>query len=323
MKKKENKCKICRNKENNKLYNVKEMMFGLRESFTYMQCGDCDCLQLETIPNDLEKYYPPEYYSLSVTKKSFLGEVKRKLRVIRNTYAFEGKGIFGKILDLHCKTPSDIMAFANFNPSKDANILDVGSGNGDFLRNLSDLGFVNLLGVDPFVKNKISNIKIIRGALGDIKGKWDYIFFNHSFEHMEGPERIFRKVRELLSNDGKCIIRIPIFPSYAWKKYGTNWVQLDAPRHFYIHSIKSIKILANHVGLEVENMVYDSTEFQFWGSELYKMGIPLKNVQLRKYFTNANIREFKKEAKRLNKERKGDQAIFYLRSVSKNTSKTI
>jgi hypothetical protein len=55
------------------------------------------------------------------------------------------------------------------------------------------------------------------------------------------------------------------------------WVQLDAPRHFFLHSANSLGLLAGKVGMAVTETVYDSDELQFVGSEQYLKGIPLRS----------------------------------------------
>lgn len=145
--------------------------------------------------------------------------------------------------------------------------------------------------------------------------------FHHSFEHIPDPSETLLTVTELLNNHGYCIIRIPIVCSYAWKRYGVNWVQIDAPRHFFLHSLKSLNILANNCGLQMSNVVYDSTAFQFWGSEQYIKDIPLRDINSysenpsTSLFTELEISAFTKAAMRLNASRQGDQAIFYLRKT--------
>jgi len=109
-----------------------------------------------------------------------------------------------------------------------------------------------------------------------------------------------------------------VVSSYAWEKYGHNWVQLDAPRHLYLHTEKSIRAIAQKTGFEVKDITYDSYEFQFWGSEQYLNGISLKapesleNGLERSIFTKKQIKEFKRVAADLNKKGAGDQACFYL-----------
>jgi hypothetical protein len=68
----------------------------------------------------------------------------------------------------------------------------------------------------------------------------------------------------------------------------------------------------------MEDLEFDSTEFQFLGSELYLRDIPLKNGN--RYFENhrgpifakEQIEAFKEKAIELNKKNDGDQACFYL-----------
>ena len=49
------KCRICNNIEGNKTYEVREMMWGLRETFAYFQCSKCECFQISQIPSDMSK----------------------------------------------------------------------------------------------------------------------------------------------------------------------------------------------------------------------------------------------------------------------------
>jgi hypothetical protein len=115
------------------------------------------------------------------------------------------------------------------------------------------------------------------------------------------------------------LIRIPTVSSYAWKYYKSNWVQIDAPRHFFLHSIKSIELLASEIDLRPVDIIYDSDAFQFWGSEQYLRGIHLYSErsllkgQSKSIFSASEIDTFTKKAEDLNKHKQGDQAAFYLR----------
>jgi SAM-dependent methyltransferase len=143
--------------------------------------------------------------------------------------------------------------------------------------------------------------------------------FHHSLEHIPDPERILKIAYDLLKPGGYCIIRIPTVSSYAWKNYGMKWVQLDAPRHFYLHSIKSIEILSRRTNFKLSNIIYDSTAFQFWGSEQYLQNITLTDPHSylmnpkNSLFSKKDILEFSKRAKELNAAKLGDQAVFYLK----------
>jgi len=195
----------------------------------------------------------------------------------------------------------------------------VGCGSGDLLHSLKDIGVHTLLGVDPFNEKDIqyeNGLKIQKTEVHSVQGKWDVIMFHHSFEHISDPAETLNTVFNLIESDGCCVIRIPVVPCYAWEHYGVNWVQLDAPRHFYLHSVKSMNILAAQAGLEVYKVVYDATSFQFIGSELYLKDMPLEESYSEKsLFSKKERRIFDKRTKELNKSKQGDQAIFYLRKL--------
>jgi hypothetical protein len=112
---------------------------------------------------------------------------------------------------------------------------------------------------------------------------------------------------------------MPVKTTYIWKKYGVNWVQIDAPRHFFVYSTKSIEIMLKKTDFHLEKVVFDSTEIMFCGSEQVKRGIPfnannswIKN-QKKSIFTKKQINEYKNHAEVLNNENCGDQAIFIIK----------
>ena len=128
-----------------------------------------------------------------------------------------------------------------------------------------------------------------------------------------------RHVFRLLRDKGFVLVRMPLVSSYAWRRYRENWVQLDAPRHLILHSTDSFKRLAEASGFVVADIVYDSTEFQFIGSEQYENNIALNSERaLRKnnidqsIFKEADLRKFMEKARILNSNKDGDQACFLL-----------
>jgi len=312
------KCRICNNDKENHCYEVKEMMFGDRGVFRYFQCAMCHCLQIEEIPSDMAPYYPDSYYSFeSLAKRNF---ISRYLTNLRNKYAVFNKGIIGKFL--YSKYPNiSLRSLSNIKINLNSHVLDVGCGSGRLLFSLANIGFNNLLGVDPFNKVDIqydNGLRINNETIHDVQGDWDLIMFHHSLEHIVDQQETLKKAANILKPGGTCLIRIPTVSSFAWKHYGTCWVQLDAPRHFYLHSIKSMKILAGKTGFKVYKVTYDSTARQFYDSEQYKMGFPL--LDSRSYnqnpsgslFSKAEIAAFAKKAEKLNMEDQGDQAAFFL-----------
>ena len=207
---------------------------------------------------------------------------------------------------------------------EDSRVLEVGCGTGTLLYTLRTLGMTHLLGVDEYLENDIeypNGLKILRKSIDDVGGTWDLVMFHHALEHMPEQAETLAAAAKLLSEDGMCLLRIPTVSSYAWEHYGVNWVQLDAPRHLYLHSVESLTRLAAKVGFRLEKLLYDSTDFQFWGSEQYARDIPLRSERSylenpkRSIFSPQEIHTFRRRADDLNREERGDQAAFYLRKI--------
>ncbi len=297
------------------------MMLGYREKFEYFQCSNCECLQIAKIPVNLEKYYPSDYYTYSRPNIPVTGNLKRFLRRQRTIYYLNGKGFIGWMMTKIFGKPSlHWIKQAGFH--LDSRILDVGCGAGHLLMHLRKEGFSNLTGIDPFLEEDCdygNGVVIFKKALSDLGGSFEFVMLHHSFEHVPDPIETLEMLREKTEDHGTVLIRIPIVSSFAWREYRTNWVQLDAPRHIFLHSLKSMEMISRKTGFEIESIEYDSGAFQFWGSEQYKKDIPLhdecsyKNGLEGSIFKESDIRLFQGKAEDLNSSKDGDQACFYLK----------
>ena len=92
--------------------------------------------------------------------------------------------------------------------------------------------------------------------------------------------------------------------------FGIDWMALDPPRHLHVHSVESLRRLAADAGLRLQAVEFDSTEFQFVASEQYRRDIPLLEQRPPPRSERARFRRL---ARRLNDEHRGDQAAFYFR----------
>jgi SAM-dependent methyltransferase len=292
------------------------MMFGFRDRFEYLECSACGTLSIRQPPEDLGRYYPAQYYSFRPLK-GFYHFVKCR----QAGYSFGANDLLGFVIALFLGPESSVAALRHIAPAFTARILDVGSGSGAFLHYLARLGFKHLLGIDPFLPGAEVQGKgyvVRKERLADVREKFDIITLNHVFEHLDDPLVTLQEIARHLSADGVAVIRIPVADSFAWRKFGVNWVQLDCPRHLFLHTRKGLGLLARKAGLEISKVVYDSTSFQFWGSRLYQKDIALTskssilNNRWKLFLHLPRLFLLSRQAKRLNNVGEGDSACFYL-----------
>ena len=312
-------CRICNSSQVLGRHEAREMMTGTREAFGYFQCADCLCLQIDEIPADLARHYEGGYYSYAEAGRK-RNPIKRWTTRTRDRWAVFGGSALGRrlyqrspLIELHALQPLRL--------GLESRVLDVGCGAGYLVFALGELGMQHAIGVDPFLPAPIvydNGVVVKKQTLEQTDGPWDAIMFHHSFEHLVDPKAVLQQVAERLAPGGQCLLRVPVVSSLAWQQYGVDWVQLDAPRHLYLFAHESIRHLAAATGFELEGIRHDSTGFQFWGSEQYKMGIPLQDARSHArspgaLFSAAQIADFERRSAELNAAQQGDQAAFYLR----------
>ena len=294
-----------------------------RQSFVYSHCPRCGTLSLVEPPADMSSYYPDDYYSFSVKK---LHPLRRLARNVRNAMTlFDRSAVSGVSARL-----ASNRSFLSLRPlfsgmlgrrflRSDA-ILDVGCGDGQKLYDLRELGFSNLTGIDPYARAPVTSegFSIRRATLDEIDGRFDVIVFNHSLEHLNDPEHALLTAATLLNAGGMLVIRIPLTGGWAWRTFGGEWAQLDAPRHIHLFSEQGFRSLAERAGWRVAHMLYDSGTLQFAGSHLRLAGVNYHKSprELEARFSRAELRGFALHAERLNRDADGDMATFFLASAT-------
>lgn len=314
-------CRVCGNRDGNTSFVAREMMFGWKDEFEYFHCGSCGCLQIAGVPADLSRYYPEHYYAL---KRVADWPLKRYLK--RKWFGqLEGKASFpGRMVALvkgKPDWPPDWLRQVELE-RRDA-VLDVGCGNGSLLLQMHAAGFTDLTGIDPQIdrdRRYGSGVRLFRRTLDQLTGPYRFAMLHHSLEHMDDTRAALQHLHRVLKPAGTLLIRTPVSDCYAWRTYGSHWVQLDAPRHLMIHSPRSIAMLAEEAGFELVKAWHDSTAFQFWGSIQCSNDIPLMDERShavnpgRSMFSRQEIEDFEAQARTLNQTGDGDQACFHFRS---------
>jgi SAM-dependent methyltransferase len=248
-----------------------DRLLGVPGTFNLKRCQSCGLLWLDPMPiaPDILKYYEGNYVSCG-DKTVSEGASKRRLfaglrdfvraLIIYGYYGYQHLAkrkvyvIMGRVLGLWPFLRSraiyglgELLPFYQDNPQ--ALIVDVGCGRGDYLKLMRDLGW-KVLGIElnPVVANITRNkgIPVFQGTLNDAKlteGSADFVTLSHVIEHLPEPLMVIDEVFRILKNCGKLVIHTPNAQSLCHQVFRKNSYHLDPPRHLFIFSPKSIKLL--------------------------------------------------------------------------------
>lgn len=301
-------CGICGSTDRSAMNVFPESMFQTKESFSYDRCAACGCVQIAAIPADMSAYYPDDYYSFAPGSASQTEKLKGRVRDLLTLFGPEW--IFGGQDWWH---QGDIRSVRRAKTSKENAILDLGCGSGRLIRSLAGAGYRRLTGVDPFISGDIeeAGYRVLKREYDAIEGQYDLVMMHHSLEHMADQNQVVARMFELTRPGGRMLIRIPTIDCEAYETYGGDWIQIDPPRHFYLHSRQSVRQLVERAGFRIVELYDDSHAYQFWGSELARRGIPImdsggKLTQPTDNFTHDQLKDFGKQARKLNRVGRGD-----------------
>ena len=315
-------CRICGNPDGNRAFEAREMMFGSRERFDYVECDACGSLQLRDVPPDLSPFYPPDYYSFDERPYT----APRSKRFLKRRLARHLLGALdplGAAVAAVWRTPQEVEWARRAGLGLDASILDVGAGGGQVLLTMRDYGFSRLLGVDPFLdadRALPGGIRVRRAGLHEVDGAFDLVMFHHSLEHVPDPGAALRAARRLLKPGGSVLVRMPVVGD-SWRTYGADWVELDPPRHLHVMTVDGFRQLAARAGLEVYDVAWDATGFELRGSEQYRRDVPLDDPRSHdlggegKLFSDEELAEFEERAEEMNRAGTAGRAAYWLREA--------
>jgi len=163
-------------------------------------------------------------------------------------------------------------------------VLDVGCGNGGFVRQLRELG-LEAEGTEWSEASAArargeSGVPVHVGDLLELDlapASYDAVVLWHVFEHLPQPSETLAKVHELLVPGGLLFLAMPNMESWQATIFGPNWFHWDPPRHLHNFGHRS---LARLLGLRGFDMVATSTwsfeqnPYGFIQSCLNEIGFP-------------------------------------------------
>lgn len=198
-------------------------------SHYYTHSSDKDDLVHNRL-RSIKDYFSDAYYSAASKKYTFLNYVIYLL----------ARAFFP--VSLYFDAKSRHVFKENRKPGK---LLDIGCGNGEFLRFADKAGW-RVTGVDfdesAVAEAKLGDFDVRLGGIEVIGGeeKFDFISLSHVIEHVYNPEELIHTCYSLLNEGGTLWLETPNIDSVGYALYKSNWRGLEPPRHIMIFNQKSL-----------------------------------------------------------------------------------
>ena len=213
--------------------------FGVAGRWSFRQCGNCDGLWLAPRPSTaaLPLVYANYYTHAAANLNSSGRSAQRRIRSYLPWHASDRRG--------------EVAYLDGFPPGR---VLDVGCGNGERLRRLSERGWVVVgLEVDQRAAEAAraaGHAHVQVGTVHDMeeRGTFDAIVMFHVLEHVDDPLDTLRQTRQLLRPGGAVAIATPNCHSWLHRIYGPRWRGLEAPRHLQLFSTSALRGLLSEAG---------------------------------------------------------------------------
>jgi len=229
--------------------------------FQYNQCLKCKTINLVNVPNDINKFYKIDYHN-----------IKDKKLILR---------------DNKCK----IQYLLNLNLKKKNEILDIGSGYGEFLYCAKVFGYkpegFDLSADAARYTLKNFNIKTHVGiSIKDLKKKYNLITMWQSLEHFKNPKSTIKQLISKVKMGGYVILSLPNPSSLGFKLFKSKWPHLDAPRHLYL--IESQYLISLFLKKKFRLILKTSNDLDSKYNNRISYSIFISNFYNKKNFFNLN-----------------------------------
>jgi len=207
---------------------LKDIEYGVEGTYAVVQCEKCDFRFLTPQPSVT---YPINYYTRWPGRRGWLPSLCLRIRY-----------------HLRWRRLAPLVS-----PAAKV-VVEVGCGDGDFLRFLADKKeSLTLVGIDTHEPKADPRIRWIAEpiAKAPLPLNIDLLFLYETLEHIEAPLQTLSRLREALSKDGLLVGTVPRWGSLWHSLFPRHWQGLSAPRHLSFFEPKSLRELLAKSGLEL------------------------------------------------------------------------
>ena len=247
-------CPLC-NSHGIFSFESRDFLYNESETYRYMQCTNCSAVYQDPMPtfDEIVRYYPDDYdvYTAIPPLRHFSFS---KLGVLHYKYNYTDLNI-----PLLFRLPSLVISAFKYRDTirfiPNGNGLDIGCGNGKFIRDMNSLGW-QFEGVE-FDANAVdichkAGLKVFHGDLHTAAFKdngFDLISARHVIEHIPDPVNFMKEIARILKSGGRLVIKTPNSLALGRRWFGMYWFANDVPRHLVLLCPANLNMLAKRFGL--------------------------------------------------------------------------
>jgi SAM-dependent methyltransferase len=210
--------------------------------WTMSRCGRCRTVFVDPLPDasTLAAAYPDDFYGVRRNDTERIEEwfLSRRLRLA--------------------------------GPVEGLRVLDVGSGDGKFLRRCRAAGAAVVMGVEPSARGREATAALGIDVVADLSGidageRFDVVTLWHSFEHVADPRATAEAVAARVAPGGRVLVAVPNVESFEAQRFGADWFHLDVPRHLVFAPADALRALFEGLGLRHARTHRFSVEYDPYG----------------------------------------------------------
>jgi len=277
-------CPLCGASGRVRYGQLRDRTWGAPGTWSFRECDACGHLWLDPrpVPEEIGRLYE-SYYTHGVERASPLlgdGFWPRCRRGVLEAYGYPGvardstERFLGRAMRFVPPVWEECEEIVHSVPGPPrGRLLDIGCGDGYFLRLMRDLGWT-VQGLEPDPKAaafaRASGLDIIQSPLERASlasHAFDVITMSHVIEHVQDPVAVLEVVRRALTLAGTLFISTPNAKSWGHAQFGQSWYHLDPPRHLHLFTIRNLTACVARAGLSVVqarttargHLVYDAS----------------------------------------------------------------
>ena len=236
-------CDLCGEAETRPFRITRDHLQGGTRPLSFVQCKQCGLIYLNPRPTrtQIGAYYPDLAYHAFESAHGWKDALQTRVRRREAQQLLSGQ--------------------------QHPRVLEIGCGTGEFLAMLQQLG-ATTYGLEPNAKaaqvaREQSQSTIVTGTLDDVLPDalpqgLDLVIMRYALEHVHSPRETLRRIAALLKPGGRVALWVPNADSWDATLFGSFWRGLDAPRHLYLFTPKTLKRLSETAGLAVRGLTFNA-----------------------------------------------------------------